>query len=139
MGGSTFAVSATVNRSGYEACKAMDGNTSTYYDSTSTNTGDYVFYNPELLKCTKLVFTNYDSNYNLSSCILYGSDDNVNYTQLTTTFATSGSNQTVTISKPTFYKYYKIHYTKGTYPWSLCELAITASLKLFDLYFIIKY
>lgn len=73
------------------------------------------------------MFTNYDGNYNLSACVLYGSDDNVNYTQLTTTFTTSGSSQTVTISSPTFYKYYKIHYTKGTYAWSLREITITAT------------
>ena len=111
MGGGSFAVSATKENN--PAYYAVDGDASSYWQAGSAVGHSFIFYNPNPLNVTKLVFTYYDGGYGyaIRSGILYGSNDNSEWTQIKafTSYVTTWD-----VSDNTkFYKYYKIEVVSG--------------------------
>ena len=130
LGGSSFAVYATGSYSGVYPYQAVDGDTSTNWRTTTQ--GDYfVFYNPDPLKVTQIVLNQYTatSSFWAYTGSVYGSDDNANWTLITSWNQTT---ETVTIDMTTnnnYYKYYKLvpaTYKVNNY-WGLKELLISAT------------
>lgn len=117
LGGTTAAVSASA-QSGYEAYKACDGNSSTYFWSSIAVPVPFIYYNPKPFSITNLFITNSGTqNYYTTAFSVYRSNDGVtwtlqgNYTNSVTAatqFATA-INETVSQAK----KYVKIVSTSG--------------------------
>ena len=116
LGGYSFAVSSKdYYNANYMAYRAFDA-TSYFYMSSSTTDGHwYTMYNPEPIKVSSIAVTNYQNvNYALRTCIVRASNDNANWTTLTTVDNTvTAISSTWTIDIPTnvqgFYKYYQLY------------------------------
>lgn len=114
MGGSSFAVTSDSASSGYEAYKAFDNDTNSFFQLVGNAAGQsLVFYNPNPLIVTKLVFTFYDNGetYSIRQGTLYGSDNNAVWTEIKS-FASYTTEWSVADNKKA-YKYYKIKVTQG--------------------------
>lgn len=109
LGGNSFAVWANKNTS--DAYKAFDSNTSTSWDSDD-GTGYLITYNPNKIRIVQILI---QATYTMTACTMQGSDDNSNWTTLTTTFANQGGGRyLIQISDSAFYHYYKIFPTNST-------------------------
>lgn len=138
MGGASFAVKASAEHSTYSAYLAFDNNTSTFWIpiNASNPEGQYcTIYNPKALNVTKIQITNRAlAGVTITSGIVYGSNNNSNWTKLTTfenTSTESGAVWNINLSNNTgFYNYYKLHITAGGYgtnsSLSIAEISLTA-------------
>lgn len=134
LGGNSFAVYADrVYLTNY-AYLAFDNNSSTNFNCDD-GAGHYlIFYNPVPLKVSQLSITNrYDYNYTVTGYILYGSNDNSNWTLLvsgTNNITNAGATYNVAIpeSNRGFYKYYKFYTTAtnaGNFSMSFMQISAT--------------
>lgn len=134
LGGDTFAVYASNNYDAttYPIYKSFDGNTSTiWYNSTAPV--DVIFYNPKPLKVTNIQCQNRTdtSNYAFTAGTVYGSNDNVTYTEIST-FTNSDTSQggiwNIDLSSNTnSYLYYKISFSSATTNGVGANFTITAT------------
>ena len=114
MGGDSFAVSASSEYdSNFVAYHAFDGNTSTEWATLGNSTPCYIsFYSPTPIKVSQLTMTNRNTAETFTGGTVYGSNDGVNWTSLTTysnSVTTGGAVWTISLSSNTnFYNYYKI-------------------------------
>lgn len=115
IGGDSFAVSGTTKYdTGYELWHLFDNDSSTVYASNGLP-ANIVFYNPIAIKITSLTITNGTTTYirAFKNWVVYGSNDNNTYTQLTSgTNSTTSTNTSWTINlnaNTNYYKYYKIY------------------------------
>ena len=132
VGGDSFAVSSTKESASNYAWKAVDGNTSTYWQANSSANGhSFTFYNPNKLNVTKLDFTYYGGGYGIRSGILYASDDNSTWVELKS--FTSQLNTWDVSDNANYYHYYKIYVVSGGSESNIVdvkELAITATQEI---------
>lgn len=131
IGGSSFAVLASSENSANEvAYKMCDGSSSTWWSATYYDTSNeyIIIYNPIPIKISSMTL----SNNGIGAWTLYGSNDNSNWTTLS-----SGTNSdinlcTVSIAEENrrFYKYYKLFFTSPyirNVSYFAYELAINAT------------
>lgn len=134
LGGSSFAVYASCEYSSdYAAYKAFDSNTTGTWWGTPDGTYPltYIFYNPVALKVSNLAITNQPYPKSLGSYVVYGSNDNSNWTALTSgtnTNATASSTWNIPIPTASqgFYLYYKIYSSTVNTQGGIAYLAISA-------------
>ena len=112
-GGDTFAVETNGESSGHEAFHAFDGDKTTTWYATQ-KPADFIFYNPNPLKVTKLEMYIYYAGYNPVGFTLYGSDDKNHWEILDFNFTDDGQ-RTYTFDLSTNNKFYhyklnNIHY-----------------------------
>ncbi len=116
-GGDTFAVETNGESSGHEAFHAFDGDKTTTWYATQ-KPADFIFYNPEPLKVTKLewlyIIAYPYGGYNPSQLIVYGSDNKMTWEFLTDTFTDDGKITVDLSNNAKFYHYYKIHLIQNT-------------------------
>ena len=120
LGGSSFAVYASNPQSGSEAYKLSDGNSSTQSTNFYTSGVYWILYNPNALRLTSVTVTNALSGSTdgvVTSYTFYGSNDNSNWTTLSS--GVSGSTSTTAtwnffISSTNFFKYFKFVATGST-------------------------
>ena len=122
MGGDSFAVSAQYLGAYYPWYPfASNANTDQAYTwAKSGNSGDYIMYNPDPIKIISFEITNRNEGAprSINGGTVYGSNDGVTYTELTTfTNSTLGQNQTWTleVNSSDAYKYYKLSVTSNDY------------------------
>ena len=134
LGGKSFAVAVDSRYDDYSAYKALDGNTSTSWQSNGTTSAGTYFkmYNPNPLNITKIVWSGTPKYGTITAGIVYGSNDDIDYVELATFSGGTTSGGTMDLSNNTnYYKYYKITPTtwtdnSGTYTNGWAELTITA-------------
>ena len=115
MGGDSFAVWATAQRSSYPAYYAIIGNE--WVSNTSTKPCIYEFYNKAPLRVSKIVWNNNsDGNYNITGGYFQGSKEGSKWTNLGTFDNNSSANATRTLDilNPDYYKYYRFYVTSAT-------------------------
>lgn len=135
--GNAFAVYASqIYDTNYQAWKAVNGTNSGGYDCwlSGAATAYYIFYNPIPLNVTKLTITNRPYNQGLTGGNIYASNDNVNWTLLTSftnSVTTANASWDINLSNNTnYYNYYKIDcLQKATY-FIIAELGITATQRI---------
>ena len=134
MGGDKFAVAVDSRYDDYSAYKALDGDTSTSWQSNGTTAAGTYFkmYNPNPLNITKIVWSGTPKYGTITAGIVYGSNDDIDYVELATFSGGTTSSGTMDLSSNTnYYKYYKITPTtwtdnSGTHTNGWAELTITA-------------
>jgi len=106
MGGDEFACSASSYPNVYRAFNST--NTENIYSTSTSET--IIFYNPNKLKVTSIVWNVYDTNRNPLNYTVQGSNDGSTYTSIITNqTASAGASTTMNLSSNTdFYNYYKI-------------------------------
>lgn len=112
LGGNAFAVSATNIVNNYYAFFAADNNSSTIAAWPQGQPYSYTWYNPSPLKVSSILITSADMNPSVpNGYTLYGSNDNNNFTVLTTGTNSNGTylNIAVPLANQNFYNYYKIY------------------------------
>ena len=135
MGGDICAVETNITLySGVSAYYGFDGdNSNTFHSASGSTVGYFTFYTPTPIKVTSIQFRN-QGGYNGRASrggTIYGSNDNSNWTTITTFVHTDTSNQIWSIdlsSNNGFYKYYKV-YSDGTISasyWVFEECTFTA-------------
>lgn len=130
LGGSNFAVYSVNIQSGYPAYQAFDNNSSTILAAYVPDS--LIMYNPNALKVSSISITNWNG-YNITGYSIYGSNDNSNWTILTSgTNSNTIDNSTWTIEIPTanrdFYNYYKLYTSAGTNTtYNIRQLNLTAT------------
>lgn len=137
VGGNAFAV-LDPNSTSSNAWRAMDSNTTTsYYWNGSTpysGSKEFIFYNPNPLNVTGLTFYYTSTSYYASGLRVQGSNDNINWEDITTTYSGSSTTYTATLTNDKYYKYYKLIFSKpvyyGGYYVRIYNLLITASEKV---------
>jgi hypothetical protein len=133
LGGSSFAVSAEAysTSTNYQAWRAVDSNTTTsyYWYSKSSGNREYIFYNPNVIKVTKLTYKYTSSTYRGTAVTIQGSNDNINWINIESTYSGSSTTYTSTITNPKYYKYYKLKFTVYTSYIRLYDMLITATVK----------
>lgn len=144
VGGSNFAVSSNVSQyTGAGVWGAFDGVTSggTYFHSLQGVTTGYIdIYNPNPLKVSLITIYNQNAvvsqNRASSAGKIYGSNDGVNWVQLTTytnTVQTIGGVWTIDLSSNnSHYNYYRMESTAGGSGgyWTINEIKLTAQQKV---------
>lgn len=113
LGGAAFAVQASSESSGYPAYQAADNVPSTEFSWGVAGAGSYIWYNPQPLKVPRITILN-ASAWALRDYVIYGSNNNSTYTQLTSgTFSATTGGTTVIAEIPevnrNFYNYYKMY------------------------------
>jgi hypothetical protein len=124
MGGDSFACTQDKAELQSYAYKLFDGDNSTQWNTWSTSspqTGTITIYNPVPLKITSIGIINY---YNFSAIIVSGSDDNTNWTNISSTLTSNNLNQTLSLNNSNHYKYYKFVCSTSSqniasYTWSI--------------------
>ena len=142
MGGDSFAVSSNrVQLSGNDVYKAFDGVTSGgnyFHTESGTKTGYIDIYNPVPIKITGFTIYNQNGSANRASSagIIYGSDNGLDWTQITTytnSVQTAGGTWNISLSSNSkYYNYYRIESTAGgsdSY-WTINEIKISATHQL---------
>ena len=142
LGGDSFAVYASNSYNGttYPIYKSFDGDSSTiWYDSSVPV--DVIFYNPKPLKVTNIQCQNRTdaNNYAFTAGTVYGSNDNITYTQIdtfTNSDTTQGSTWDIDLSGNTnAYLYYKISFSSATQAGVGANFTITATYINYPSYF----
>lgn len=121
LGGSNQAVYASNEYLSYLAYMASDNNSSTSWGTAAgVTSANYIRYNPVPVKATSFDFTNTSGGgYTPAAGTIYGSNDNSNYTVLTS-FTNSNGTSLATWNIPIpanaqgFYNYYKIYIASVT-------------------------
>lgn len=132
MGGASFAVDVSSIVNPYYAYLAVDGGTSTFWNSGAASGEWFEFYNPIPIKVSNLNIRNrFDYNYAITGYTVYGSNDGSNWTSLTSgTNNITTANATWDIPIPSnnqgFYKYYKIYASTTTGYATINTLIISA-------------
>ena len=129
LGGDSFAVSASsVYASTAPAWRAVDGSTSiSYYWSPnySDSNPTYTFYNPNWLKVSQIRMTYTNNSYRASTVTIQGSNDNVNWTNLSSSYSGTTTG-TLTINNDNGYKYHRLAFVRYDTFLRLAEMTITA-------------
>lgn len=124
LGGDSFAVSASDSHTSYPTYFAFDNNTSTNWLTNSYSSSQFpvnlIMYNPVAIKVTSFSITNRTGYASAPTAgNVYGSNDNSTYTLIgsfTNNVTSISGNWTIDLSTNTsFYKYYKIEFTNGTF------------------------
>jgi len=129
IGSSDFAVTASVNDT--DAYKAVDdSNTTTWYVAKSSGMASYIFYNPSELKLSRLTLRK-RTMYAYPTFSLYGSNDNINWTQFVGLIkSTYNDATTVNLSSNLLsYKYHKLDFNISNAV-DVLNLDITAKQKI---------
>ena len=131
LGGNSFAVSASSQyNTTYVPYKAVDGKTNTYWQPlTSDNRLYYIFYNPQALKVTKLIFTPSAAQYPTGISSFFVSNDNSVWTEISYSYSYSGSTLTTILSSSGYYKYYKATFSSSSLI-KIKDIDITATYKV---------
>lgn len=137
LGGNSFACESDSNYNDFYAYKALDGNSSTSWQSNGTTTSGtwFKFYNPTPIKVIQITWSGTPTYGTITGGIIYGSNDDLVYTQLGTFSDGTTTGGTIDLSTNTnFYKYYKITPTtwtdtSGTLTNGWAELTITARIQ----------
>ena len=134
LGGSSFAVKdveAGTSTSSY-AWRAVDKSTATYWrgDYPSSGGKTYIFYNPDALRVTEIVYNYYSYTYSASAIVIQGSNDNSNWEDITSTYSGSDVTSTSTLTNDRYYKYYKLTFTSRSNKVRVSNMAITATYKV---------
>lgn len=117
LGGNTFAVEGTAKSSGNNLYQIMGDNIDwTKLYEHRQNSGYITFYNPTPFKLEKFT-VQVNGNAPSINCVMYGSNDNTNWTQVASrpTSSTTAVPDVWTINSPDFYKYYKYTYDATNY------------------------
>lgn len=131
LGGSAFAVSASSQySSSTPAYRAVDGTTNYWRPNTAAGNPYYIFYNPNALKVTVMVFTPTAAQYPQNVSSIFGSNDNSEWTEILHTYSYQGSTLTLTLTNSKYYKYYKIVFTSASGTGRVQNIAITATYKI---------
>lgn len=128
IGGNSFACAASSILSGYEAYKAFDNSTSTYWNPASYAPQWLEWYNPNPLKITQLNFIT-DSNFYIDTYTIQASEDNINWRNVYSKSGNTSANFTININDDNRYSYWRINITGGGL-WntpSVSNLTITAT------------
>lgn len=144
MGGDTCAVESDVAQYPDETVavyKGFDGNTGTLFHSLNTAVGYFTYYSPNPICVTKITFTNQGTGNSRASAsgTIYGSNDNTNWTTITTyTNSSTSAVWDIDLSSNTnYYKYYKL-YSDGAVGggsfWVFKECKFTATQQPSNLY-----
>ena len=134
LGGSSFAVKdvgAGTSTSTY-AWRAVDKSATTYWngDTPSFGSKTYIFYNPDALRVTEIVYNYYNSTSSASAIVIQGSNDNSNWADITSTYSGSNATYTSTLTNDKYYKYYKLTFTPRSNKVRVSDMAITATYKV---------
>lgn len=128
LGTDNFAVAANQYSSSYAAYKAVDDNASSYWYGYPSGNIDYTFYASDKIKVSELTFK-FFGGYQASSVIVQGSDDNIDYENITTSYtSTSSTMYTATLTNNKYYHYYKITFINSYYT-RIYDLQINAVYK----------
>ena len=126
LGGNNFAVKASTLST---AWRAVDSSTSTYAGLTSSYGYDFIFYNPNALKISKLVLRFTSTTYSITAVTLYGSDDNLTWTSINSWSGSKATSITFNTTSSKFYTYHKLEMTPSGSSIRLADVAITATYK----------
>ena len=127
LGGNSFAVySPTRNSNPY---RAVDDSASTYWGYYDSGNQTYIFYNPDALKVTEIVYAYKSSSYRASAVVIQGSNDNSKWVDITSTYSGSGTTYTSTLTNDKYYKYYKLTFAPYSSYIQVKDMAITATYK----------
>ena len=139
LGGNKFAVQSKSNTSGsYHDWQAFDGNVNTWWISGETGTNadanaNYYIYNPVPLHITN-IYVNGGSYYyegRFNKLVVFGSNDNSNYTLIDNIQTTLQSTYNLQIKNNKGYKYYKFNFQNTNNPSpgyiSIKEITLTAT------------
>lgn len=120
IGENAFAVLPSAQDNSYPCWKAFDNNTSTFWCTAAKTLANQniVMYNPVQLNVTGISITNKNNNNAaITAGTVYGSDDNLNWNELTTftnSVTTALSVWSIDLSGNTeYYKYYKLAITSS--------------------------
>ena len=142
IGENNFAVQASSEYGNYKAYLAFDGVYSASSPSENYNNywctgaglynGYIIFYNPNPLNISSLKIQQPMGSHYYVSGILYGSNNNVDWTQLATftPSTTAYSFYTLDLEYVDYYKYYKIYIDGVNHSPALAEVEITATEKV---------
>ena len=116
IGSSSVATYASTVYGSYNAYRAVDGNSSTYWYGRGTVPYYWIFYSPTPVKITQMVLSAHSSGkngyYQAQAFQIQGSTDNSNYTTLFTHSDTSRpATVTATLSPAGYYNYYRLYIT----------------------------
>lgn len=117
LGGNTFAVEGTAKSSGNDLYQLMGDNIDwTKQYQHRQNSGYITFYNPTPFKLEEFTIQ-VNGNAPSINCVMYGSNDNTNWTQVASrpTSSPTAVPDVWTINSPDFYKYYKYTYDATNY------------------------
>lgn len=116
LGTDNFAVAANQYSSSYAAYKAVDDGSSSYWYGYPSGNIDYTFYVSDKIKVSELTF-NFVGGYQASSVIVQGSDNNIDYENITTSYSGDSSTAiyTATLTNNKYYHYYKITFINSYY------------------------
>jgi hypothetical protein len=132
LGGDSFAVSGTGQVStSYDAYKAFDGNSGTYWWASNSNNNTLTFYNPKKIKVSQIAMTNYSnsSTYLPSEVIVQGSNDNQTWEDLYTGGYETDLVRTMDINSSKAYFYYRIKMTVCSIYIRITKVEITGKCK----------
>ena len=139
MGSDSFACAGDGSASDiYAAWKVFNGNTTfannNCYVSNNASNGFIEWYNPVPLKITNLQIMNYSVNEVIKDYTVQGSNDNINWIDITTGTNTNKSQQGVwdinISNNQTAYNYYRIFVTSAySNDWQICLITITATTR----------
>ena len=115
MGGVNYACEASSVENDLYAYKAFDNNTATRWGSGSADVPDWLtFYSPYPLKVSEVYLDFYQTTERYISGEIQGSNDNVNWTTLTTFSNNSSQTLTLPISTNNKYRYIRFYGTSVT-------------------------
>jgi hypothetical protein len=127
LGGNSFAVYSPTQYS--NPYRAVDDSASTYWGYYNSGDQTYIFYNPNALKVTEIVYTYYGSSYRAKAVAIQGSNDNSKWVDITSIYSGSNETYTSTLTNDKYYKYYKLTFAPYSgYVW-VKDMAITAVYK----------
>lgn len=115
MGGSSFAVRAN-DEYYFPAWQSVDGNSSSGWQPYTVVGARYDMYNPQPLKATSINITYFNSSQYIGQAgSIYGSNDDSNYTFLTSFSGNASANLSISIPSnvQNYYKYYRYINTAG--------------------------
>ena len=116
LGGSSFAVAASSERGGYSAWKAFADGWDVIWHSNGEIPCWYTFYNPKVLKISKIQILN-DPEVGCGNGKLQGSNDNGTYTDICsfTGSSSAGATWSFNPNNTTPYKYFRFWFTASHY------------------------
>lgn len=129
LGGKNFAIYDSINAG--TSYQLVDGNWNSMVGHTHLNF-NIILYNPNPLCINSVGTACLDGGAYLKGANLYGSNDNINYT-LMTSFSNAGLNYTHNFANKKYYRYYKIQPTQGGNYNNYChirEIYLTATQRL---------
>lgn len=131
LGGDSFAATdESMLGTSYSAYRALNGVTSDY-TWTSSDISSITFYNPKVLKVSKLIVTySQDSTtYQARKIVVQGSNDNENWTNLAEIGYASGISREIEVNSKKAYKYHKLIFTTYSIYIRVTDINITGTYK----------